>query len=68
VREVRYTPRARWHLEHVAEFLAERNPDAARRIGDRLLEVIELLAAFPEMGHVGVLPDTRKCRCRERLI
>ena len=57
---VRYTPRARRHLEDIAEFLVARNPDAARGIGERLREMIELLAAFPEMGHAGALAETRE--------
>jgi toxin ParE1/3/4 len=61
---VRYTPRARRHLEDIGEFLTARNPEAARRIGERLREMIDLLAAFPEMGHVGTMADTREMAVR----
>jgi toxin ParE1/3/4 len=57
---LRYTARARLHLDAIAEYIAERNPDAARRVGARIQETIELLRSFPRMGRVGVLPGTRE--------
>jgi toxin ParE1/3/4 len=55
---LRFTPRARRHLDAISEYIAKRNPDAARRVGARLRETIDLLAAFPDMGHEGALPGT----------
>ena len=57
---LQFTRRARRHLEDIAEYLFERNPDAARRVGARIRETIELLAAFPELGHDGALVGTRE--------
>jgi toxin ParE1/3/4 len=57
---LRYTPRACRHLDAIAEYIAERNPNASRRVGARIRETIDLLAAFPYMGHVGELPGTRE--------
>lgn len=57
---VRYTPRARRHLQQIGEFLRSRNPAAARRIGGRVREIVDLLTAFPEMGHPGILTGTRE--------
>jgi toxin ParE1/3/4 len=57
---LRYTPRARRHLNAIAEYIAEQNPDAARRVGSRIRETIDLLTAFPHMGRVGVMPGTRE--------
>ena len=58
--KVRFTPSATRHLAAIAQYLIERNPDAARRVGERIREVIELLADFPEIGHLGTLKDTRE--------
>jgi toxin ParE1/3/4 len=57
---LRFTPRARRHLDAISEYITERNPDAARRVGTRIRETINLLAAFPDMGHDGTLPETRE--------
>ena len=57
---LRYTARARLHLDAIAEYIAERNPDAARRVGIRIREMIDLLTSFPMMGRVGVLAGTRE--------
>ncbi len=57
---LRFTPRARRHLDAISEYITERNPDAARRVGARIRETIGLLAAFPDMGHEGVLSGTRE--------
>jgi toxin ParE1/3/4 len=58
--KLRFTRRARRHLDAISEYITERNPDAARRVGTRIRETIGLLAAFPGMGHGGVLPGTRE--------
>jgi toxin ParE1/3/4 len=57
---LRYTPQARRHLDAIAEYISERNPEAARRVGARIREVIELLHLFPHIGHDGTLKDTRE--------
>jgi len=57
--KVRYTLRALRHLSSIADHIAERNPEAARGVGARILETIDLMAAFPQMGH------TLDC-CQER--
>src|SRR5205085_3035213 len=57
---LRYTPRARRHLDAISDYIHERNRDAARRVGARIRETIDLLAAFPDIGHEGALPGTRE--------
>jgi toxin ParE1/3/4 len=57
---LRYTPRASRHLEAIAAYIAERNPDAARHVGARIREIIDLLAVHPHMGREGTLPATRE--------
>jgi hypothetical protein len=44
---LRFTARARRHLDAISEYITEQNPDAARRVGARIRETIDLLAAFP---------------------
>jgi toxin ParE1/3/4 len=57
---LRYTPQARRHLDAIAEYLTQRNPEAARRIGLRIQETIELLGLFPQMGREGTPAGTRE--------
>jgi toxin ParE1/3/4 len=57
---LRYTPQAHLHLDAIAEYVGARNPAAAQRIGARIEEMIDLLAAFPNMGRKGQLPGTRE--------
>jgi toxin ParE1/3/4 len=56
--KVRLTPRAKRHLEAIADYIGERNPDAAMRVGARIRQSIDLLAYFPLIGHSGVLAGT----------
>src|SRR5438552_11162777 len=58
--KLRFTPRARRHLEKITEYIGRRNPTAARQVGERIRETIDLLAAFPQIGHDGALPGTRE--------
>jgi toxin ParE1/3/4 len=57
---LRYTRRARRHLEAIAEYIADRNPDAARRVAARVRETISLVGDFPYIGRVGALVGTRE--------
>jgi addiction module RelE/StbE family toxin len=58
--KLRVTRRARRHLDAIAEYIAERNPNAARRVGERIREVAGLLSEFPLMGRAGTLAGTRE--------
>jgi addiction module RelE/StbE family toxin len=57
---LRITRRAQRHLDGIADYVGERNPEAARRIGARIREIFDLLAAFPLIGREGVLAGTRE--------
>jgi toxin ParE1/3/4 len=57
---LRYTRRARRHLDAIAEYIADRNPNAARRVGERIRESVSLLLDLPYIGREGVLPGTRE--------
>jgi plasmid stabilization system protein ParE len=57
---VRLSPNAeRWFLRRIAE-IAEVDPNAARKIVDRLERLKNVLSMFPEMSERGVLPGTRR--------
>ena len=57
---LRYTPQARLDIENIADYIAERNPAAAKRVGERIRRTAELLAEFPFIGHTGRLPGTQE--------
>jgi|SRR5882672_61642 toxin ParE1/3/4 len=58
--KLRVTPRARRHLEAIAEYLTERSPAASRLVGQRIRETMHLLSNFPTIGHEGALQGTRE--------
>lgn len=47
---IRYTAEAIHDLERLRAFVESKNPHAARRIAAELLDGIENLAVFPDMG------------------
>jgi addiction module RelE/StbE family toxin len=57
---LRYTRRAHRHLEAIARYISERNPDAAVQVGARIRESIELLEIFSNIGRDGDLFGTRE--------
>ena len=57
---LRVTRRAQRHVDHIAEYISERNPDAARRVGGRIREIFDLLSKLPLAGRTGVLAGTRE--------
>src|SRR5436309_11113052 len=48
----RIARRASADIEHICDYIAKDNPDAADQLEDRIHEAIKLLAKFPRMGHV----------------
>jgi toxin ParE1/3/4 len=57
---LRYTQRATRHLNAMANYIAQENPSAAKRIGARIQGAVILLTEFPGMGRDGVLSGTRE--------
>lgn len=47
-------------LNDIIEYIALDNPPAAERVFRAIVASAERLADFPEIGHVGRLPDTRE--------
>lgn len=56
-------PSAARNLENIVAFIARDNPDAAERLGFRLIAKAELLAGFPQMGRI--IPEFGKSDLRE---
>ena len=50
MRTIVWTDEAVAHLEAIVEYIEAFNPGAARRLGERLMEVADSLAEFPERG------------------
>ena len=57
---IRYTRNAIRHLEFIAAYIADHNPKASLRVGQRIWSTITLLSEFPHMGRDGVLRGTRE--------
>ena len=55
-----WSPRAIEHLAHLRSHVARDNPKAATRIATVLLEAVERLAEFPNLGRPGRVAGTRE--------
>lgn len=53
-------PEARRDLGAIQRYIAEENPPASERTGERIAQAIERLAKFPEMGRPGRVAGTRE--------
>ena len=61
---LRVTPQARRHLDAVARYIHQRNPDAAVRVRMEIRETLRLLEQFPHCGRVGAATGTREAVVR----
>ena len=57
---LRITPLAGRQIEAIREYLKERSPAAAIRVGQRFLQTFDLLVAMPLVGRKGALANTRE--------
>ena len=48
------------NLDDHANYIAEDNPDAARRAVERVRTAVSRLAEYPNMGRIGRVPQTRE--------
>jgi toxin ParE1/3/4 len=48
----RFTPQAKADLQEINRYIAQDNPDAARRLMVQIKEQCKILADFPEMGRL----------------
>ena len=57
---VRFTLEAIEHIDAIHSFIEGRNPEAARRVIERIRAATERLAEFPQIGHPGLVAGTRE--------
>jgi toxin ParE1/3/4 len=57
---LRYSARAHAQLIAISDYIHERNPKAAARVGEAIREAAELLRYFPYAAQVGRSPGTRE--------
>ncbi len=50
--EIVWTDEARRWLKEIHEYIARDNPAAAQRVAEGIVQKIELLADFPELGYL----------------
>lgn len=58
--EIRWTPEAIDDLTSLGDFIAVRNPVAAKKVVARIFDAAHLLAEFPRVGRAGRVPGTRE--------
>ncbi len=58
-----WTRLARDDLRGIMEYIARNNPEAATRVGERILESVEVLRRAPELGRM--VPERPDPRIRE---
>ncbi|MGH8129210.1 MAG: type II toxin-antitoxin system RelE/ParE family toxin [Gammaproteobacteria bacterium] len=57
---IAFAAAARRDLKGIVNYIAQDNAAAAVKVADAIRAAVARLADFPEMGHVGRLPDTRE--------
>lgn len=57
---VRYLPKAVQQLDAILNYLAVRNPGAARRVGEAIRRNIERIAHFPHSSRPSEVPGVRE--------
>jgi toxin ParE1/3/4 len=60
VRLIRWTTEAADQLEAAVKYIRQDNPEAARNAAQRVIDRIEELAAFPDIGRPGQVKGTRE--------
>ena len=62
---LRLTPRAVADLGEIADYLLERNPAAAAKVRDAILDALNILTLFPEAGRRQSVDGVRKLVTRK---
>jgi addiction module RelE/StbE family toxin len=58
--KLRFTPRAAKDLADIADYIRERNPPAALRVRAAILESLQSLVLFPDIGRQQKVEGVRK--------
>lgn len=62
---LRFTPRATRDLAEIAEYIHQHNPNAAQRVRTAILESLQDLVIFPELGRRQTVEGIRKLITRK---
>lgn len=62
---LRFAPRATQDLIEIADYIRERNPAAALRVRATILDSLQNLVLFPEVGHPQKVEGVRKLVTRK---
>ena len=57
---VRWTTDAAADLERICDYIAETNPDSARRVAGTIVDGVASLQTFPNRGRLGRVEGTRE--------
>ena len=60
MRQIRWTAEAADQLEAAVKHIQQDNPTAARNVAQAVIDRIEKLAAFPNLGRLGEVKGTRE--------
>jgi len=63
--KLRFTPRATRDLADIADYIHERNPNAALRVRTAILDSLQDLILFPELGRRQTVEAVRKLVTRK---
>lgn len=63
--KLRFTPRAANDLSEIADYIRAENPNAALSVRASVLESVELLMQFPEIGRLQTVEGVRKIVARK---
>ncbi len=58
--EIVWSARARKRLEEIRAYVAKDKPEAAARLGARIIAVVEVLKDYPHLGRAGIEPGVRE--------
>lgn len=60
MKSLSYAQAARDDLNSIIDYIALDSPDAAQDVFGKIVTAVERLAEFPDLGHVGRVPQTRE--------
>jgi plasmid stabilization system protein ParE len=63
--KLRFTPRATKDIAEIAAYIRTRNPVAAERVRDSILDAMQTLVLFPKTGRAQALEGVRKLVTRK---
>ena len=58
--KLRFTRRAANDLQEIADYIRERNPQAAKRVRAAIIRSVEVLVLFPQIGRLQSTGEVRK--------